>query len=199
MNKVSLFAAAGCLLLIASACGGDGKKKKSGFPDNFDTIGDAGRVAYVMGTSTPDSVARFIINTALGRVPGARFDTLANVNLYVFSTYSSKDQDTFSEEYQKLESELTLTERMTLFKKMESEDSREFGLDLGLAYVSRIRDRNMNVDEVDREIKEFRKACGSDSMTYIRFVKGFTTALEYDKGKDVKKEIYDRFASMSAE
>ena len=189
----------GGVLLSVSSCGGKDKGENTGFPSNFDTIGDAGRVAYVMRTSSPDSVARFVVNAALGRVPGARLDTMANATLYVFSNYNSDDQTIFAEEYERLESELTLTERMQLFKKGGSEDPQSFGLDLGLSYLSRVREQNLSAKDVEAEIAEFKKSCGADTMTYVRFVKGFTTALEYDKGKDVKKEIYNKFSKMTAE
>ncbi|MDE6028672.1 MAG: hypothetical protein K2G23_11420, partial [Muribaculaceae bacterium] len=90
----------------------------------------------------------------------------------------------------------TVSQRMMLFKKGSVDDPISFGLDLGLGYLSRIREHNMSANDVAKEIKDFKKECGTDTATYRRFTIGFTEALRQDKDKDVKKEIYDRFINL---
>ena len=52
----------------------------------------------------------------------------------------------------------------------------------------------MKVADVDRDLQEFRKACGTDTATYNRFLIGFRTVLRMDKGVDVPTEIYQKYA-----
>ena len=52
----------------------------------------------------------------------------------------------------------------------------------------------INLNDVEKELKAFEKACGNDTAMYRRFMIGFRTVLEVDHGKDVPEEIYSRFA-----
>lgn len=150
-----------------------------------------------MRTTSPDSTARFIIKAALGQIPGTSIDTVSNAVLYVYTFSSADDQVKFSEEYQKIIDALSPADRVTLFEKGSSEDPLEFGFELGLGYLNSIRSRNLSVNDIQKEIAELKKACGNDTSTYRRFVTGFTTVLNYDKGKDVKKEIFEKFSTLS--
>ena len=67
--KKTLLPITASLALLLTACGGK-DKKSSVFPDNFDKIGDAGRMDYMMKHVSPDSVARFA--TELRPIPGRR-------------------------------------------------------------------------------------------------------------------------------
>lgn len=188
---------AGCLLL--GACAKKTEQAPSGLPADFNSRSDAKKMEYLMRTLPADSVARFVIDAALGNKPGVSIDTVSNAVLYVYSFSSSDDQLRFSEEYQKITDSMTPAQRVKLFEKGTAEDPLEFGFELGLNYLNRVRSNNLSAKQVEKEIAELRKACAGDTMTYRRFVTGFTTVLNYDKGKDVKKEIFNRFATMSAE
>lgn len=198
MKRLSFSAGLLGVLLLAS-CGNKNKESAGAFPAGFDSMGDTGRVAYVMKNATPDSVARFILRAALGELEGARIDSLGIVTNYVYSNYSSDDQIVFGDEYDKQVSAMSLSKRMRLYALGGVDDPQGLGYELGLNYLSEIRDRNMSVEDVKREIQEFRKACGNDSATYRRFVTGFTTVLKVDSGKDVRREIYDSFVNLQAD
>ncbi len=77
---------------MVSVCSCGGKNGSGDFPDNFGTIGDAGRVSYMMKNVTPDSVARFICDAALGKVEGARIDSLPTATLYAYEHYKNTDR-----------------------------------------------------------------------------------------------------------
>lgn len=194
--KTRVYAAAVTFLILLSGCGKEEKKVEAGFPSDFNNRTDAEKVAYVMRTSTPDSVARFVMESALGRKKGIIIDTLAIAELYVYSNYNSEKQLIYAEESSRIKEGLTLAEQMYLFKKGSTESPVMFGLNLGLTYLGRIREHNMMAKEVEKEIADFKKMCGDDTTTYRRFVTGFTEALRQDKDKDVKREIYDRFINM---
>lgn len=175
------------------SCGGkkDGEGK---YPENFGTIGDAGRVAYVMRLAEPDSVARFIIYGALGR-NDARIDTLATATNYAYEKLTGDALDRFSAEYDSVVESLPLGEKMKVYMLGGMEDPQGLGFKLGLEYLGSIRDGSKSADEVEREIREFKTACGSDTATYRRFIIGFRTVLQVDSGKDVSAEIYRRFVN----
>ena len=65
------------------------------------------------------------------------------------------------------------------------EDPQGLGLQLGLEYMQSVRENNLSVDDVKRELKAFKQACGNDSNTYKRFIIGFRTVLEADSGRDM--------------
>lgn len=163
------------------------------FPSDFNTKSDSEKVAYVMQRTTPDSVARFLCNASIGRIPGIKIDTLSTATLYAYDHYKGKDIETFQAEFDNYSSSLPLTPKMQLLFKAGTEDPVKLGYQLGLEYVSQIREKNMSVNDVEKEISEFKKACGSDTDTYTRFIQGFKFALESDRGKDLNEEIYRRF------
>lgn len=84
---------------VVSVCSCGGKNGSGDFPDNFGTIGDAGRVSYMMKNVTPDSVARFICDAALGKVEGARIDSLPTATLYAYEHYKNTDLASFAAQY----------------------------------------------------------------------------------------------------
>ena len=181
------------ILSLVTSCGGKGKNSGNGFPENFGSIGDSGRVAYMMKNTTPDSVARFICASALGRVEGSRIDTLALATAYAYENYKGEELETFGAEYERFVSALSLADRMKIYALGGTEDPQGLGLQLGLEYMQTIRDNNMSAEDVEKELAEFKKACADDPDTYERFLIGFKTVLKADNGKDMPKEIYDKF------
>ncbi|MDE6772160.1 MAG: hypothetical protein K2J49_06120, partial [Muribaculaceae bacterium] len=87
------------MLFTAVACGGSEAKEISILPPDFADAGDAGQVDYMMKSSTPDSVARFICNAALGKVENARIDTLSIAAAYAYENYNDSDLILFSREF----------------------------------------------------------------------------------------------------
>lgn len=196
--KKLLFAAAALAALGLASCHG-GKGNNGEFPDNFNSIGDAGRVAYVMENSSPDSVARFICRAALGEIEGARIDTFANATLYAYDHYRDDDLAAFSSEFDSYSASLPLPKKMKIYSLAAKTDPQGLGYQLGLEYVNNIRTRKMTADEVAAELKDFRRACATDPQTYHRFVKGFKIVLEMERNNGVPSDVYARFINMSEE
>ena len=197
LSKSLPFSGIGALLmlslcLVAASCG-----KKSGdsgnFPENFNGLSDAEKVAYVMRHATPDSVARFICDASLGRVEGISIASLAAASNHAYENYTGDDLATFYAEYDRYESDMPLPEKMKLYVLAGKEDPQKLGYELGLSYVGNIRDNHLTADQVEKELKEFKKACGDDSDTYRRFIIGFHTALELERNNGFPQEIYSRF------
>lgn len=180
--------------ILISSCGGKGKSDKT-YPDNFNSIGDAGRIDYLirMGVS-PDSVARYIIYGALDR-NDAKIDTFALATNHAYETYRDADAEAFSIEYDGLVENLPLADKMKVYMLAGTEDPQGLGYRLGLEYMSSVRDGNKKSSEIEKELKEFKKACGTDTAMYRRFIVGFRTVLKVDHGKDMPEEIYQKFVN----
>jgi len=187
------------LVSVAAFCSCGSKHDAEDFPENFDKIGDAGRVAYMMEHVGADSVARFICDAALGKVKGAKIDTITIATLYAYENYKNEDLASFSDAFDNYSANLPLSEKMKIYSMSGKTDPQGLGYQLGLEYVNSIRMKRMSGQDVEREIIEFKKACGSDKDTYRRFVKGFKTVLQLDRGNDLPQEVYDRFINMSEE
>lgn len=187
MKKIAVTALGAVLL---AGCGGKGEKEGQ-YPKNFGQIGDAGRVAWMMKKVPADSLARWIIRGALGSEPGARVDTLAIATSYAYEHLAADSLDSFSAAYDGYVESLPIGDKMKIYRLAGSEDPQQFGYRLGLEYMGSIREDHKKAEEVERELRELKKACGTDTATYRRFLIGFKTVLEMDRGKDVPEEIYN--------
>lgn len=182
-----------CAAAMLTACSG-ANKSDGHFDEGFQKLSDGDKVAYVMQNATPDSVARFIVDAAIGRIPGVTIQSLPEATLYAYEHYKSeKDLQTFSVAYDDYAESLPLEGKMKVMRLAGEIDPQGIGYQLGLQYVSHIRDGEMSVDEVTTEIEAFRKACADDDMMFQRFITGFKVALEADRGKDLKNDIYLKF------
>ena len=182
-------------LLLIPACGGKGDRS-NGFPDDFKTLSDSQKVAYMMQHASADSVARFIIYAALGKVEGVRLDSLNEASLIAYETYTDTALQTFSWEFDRVAEELPLHDKMRLRALVGSEDPQGLGLTLGLEYMNQIRIKEMTADQVEAELKELKRACSDDPDLYARFLIGFRTVLRHDRNSDMPAEIYSRFLNF---
>lgn len=192
-NKTAIFSVISLFLIFLSSCKGRSNGNGDGFPPDFNSKGDGYRVAYMMQHASPDSVARFICFAALGMVPDTHIDTLATATLYAYENYRDSDAIRFGDEYDRIVSDMPLDKKMRLYVLGGSEDPQSLGFKLGLEYMSHIREMRLSPDDVEKELNAFRKACGSDTATYRRFIIGFKTVLKADRGKDLSEDIYNRF------
>ncbi len=182
---------AGMLLLVA--CGGKTKAVEPPFPTNFNSLSDESKVAFMMEKVTPDSVARFICDGALGKIKDAHIDTIAIAVAYAYEHYNDSSLMYFSREFDDYSSNLDLPDKMRIYLMAGLSDPKRLGYELGLEYVDHIREERMKVADVKNEIEAFKTACADDSVTYVRFLKGFKTVLRLDHGKDLPEEIYQAF------
>lgn len=180
-------------MLFLAGCKSKPLEKEVAFPPEFADLDDASMVEFMMKNSTPDSVARFVCDAALGKVKEGRIDTLAIAAAYAYEHYSDSDLVDFSREFDSYSANLPLEDKMKIYSMAGTVDPQGLGYELGLEYVSHIREQRMNVADVKKELEAFKKACAEDSVTYVRFMKGFKTVLKADHGKDLAEEIYEMF------
>lgn len=188
MKKILCLVAA--MPLLFAACGGKGS---GSMPDNFNSMTDAAKMAYMMKTVSPDSVARFVCNSSLGMVENARIDTFPNAILYAYENYKGDSLTQFCTEFEAYSAALPLQHKMKIYNLSGKTDPMGLGYQLGLEYVDNIRRKKMTASQVADEIEAFRKACGSDTDTYDRFYKGFQTALAADSGIELDPSVKQRF------
>lgn len=180
------------LLVFMPACSGK-DSGSNGFPEDFNSLSDFQKVAYMMDHASADSVARFIIYASLGKVSGVKIDTINNATLMAYENYKDTALQTFSWEFDRLSEELPLHDKMKLRSLVGAEDPQGLGLTLGLEYMNQIRLKGMTADEVLAELKELKRVCADQPDLYARFIIGFRTVLRYDKNSDMPKGIYTTF------
>ncbi len=190
--RASLFIA-GILLIALTGCKGKNSASDTDFPENFAQLPDTAQVSFVMKNATPDSVARFICASVLGKVPQSNIRNLAIATNYAFESYSDNDLGIFSNTYDEYVASLPLADKMTIYAKAGTDDPQGLGLQLGLEYMQSIREKNLTPDQVEEELKALKNACKDEPETYERFLVGFKTVLKVDQNSDVPKDIYDRF------
>lgn len=194
--RTLLIVFAAMMVAVVAGCKGGKADSQSDFPAGFNALPDTAKVAYVMKNATPDSVARFICRASLGQLKDARIENLGIATNYAYEKYVGKDADTFGSEYDNFVSALPLADKMRMYAMAGIEDPQGLGLQLGLEYLQSIREKNMSVKDVDTELAAFRKACGADTTLYDRFMTGFRTVLEVDSGRDVPREIYEKYIDI---
>lgn len=175
-----------------TGCRGD-ENANGGMPADFNSLTNNQKMSEVMKRMPADSAARFICDAALDKIPGVRVDSLAMMTLYAYENYHGENVDKFQNGLDSYIAELPLDEKWIIKQKIGTEDATQTAYSLGLEYTSQIRDNHKTVAEVEQEIKKFRKACGSDTATYNRFITAFRIALENDHGVDLPEDIYRKF------
>lgn len=181
------------MALLATSCGHKDARDENALPPEFATMGDSGRVRYMMDRVSPDSVARFICNATLGKIPPARIDTFANATLYAYENYKDSALTVFSEAMDNYMTELPLPDKMRMLAIAGTTDPQGLGYELGLEYANNIRDNTKTLPEVEKEIEALRDACGSDTVTFQRFMIGFKTVLRIDSGRGLPAGIVERY------
>lgn len=179
--------------LLLAGCGGKTETAERRFPADFNSRDDVSKVEYMMQQVSPDSVARFICDGALGKIDGVTIDTIAVAVAYAYEHYNDSTLMNFSREFDDYSSNLDLPDKMRIYLMAGLSDPKRLGYELGLEYVDHIREDSMKVAEVKKEIEAFKEACAEDSVTYVRFLKGFKTVLRLDHGRDLPEEIYTAF------
>lgn len=191
--KIFHFTGIAVLLLLLAACSKKGNGDAIEIPANFNAIGDTARVAFMIRNVEPDSVARFICYGALGRSEQGRIDSLGIATSYAYEKYTGQDLVLFADQYENFVASLQLPDKMKMYAMAGVEDPQKLGLQLGLEYMQQIRDKNLSVEDVEKELAAFKKACGDDEETYRRFIVGFHTVLKADNGHDMPRAIYEKF------
>ena len=164
-------------LFIFASCGKKEGASGVSIPNDFNTLSVEQKIDYLAENESPEKVAQFIINAALGKEEGVSLD-LRNATVYAYSHYKEADRKKFAEDYDKIVSSLPTPEKMKLYYAGGQINTFELGCHLGRDYIKSVRDNSSNAGAVKEEITEFEKACNGDSATYQKFVAGLFFAAE---------------------
>lgn len=194
MHSLKKTAAAALLACVLVACG---KKSEAELPSDFNSMSDSAKVEWLISQKVaPDSVARFIGRASLGEIRGVKIDTLSNALLFAYEKYRGDDLATFSSAFDDYKSSLPLDKKMSIYLLSGETDDMGVGYQLGLEFVSTIREQQLDAAQIRKQIEALRKASAGAPDTYTRFVKGFKLALEADRGKDLDEKIYNEFINL---
>lgn len=178
-------------MMVMAGCG---KKDGLNFPSNFKSLSTEDKMEYLMAHMEPDSLARFICNSAMGKIYDSRIE-LQPARAYAYEHYDEDKVIVFEEEILRYEQSLPLHEKVKFAKLSAAEDPDIFSYELGLGYVGSIRENKKSIKEIDEELANLRKECQYDPDFYKRFMKGFKTALRLDRHHDLDDNIYVKFIS----
>lgn len=186
------------LLILAVVSCGKKESSETILPNNGKGMTDEQKVAYLMKTTTPDSVANLICRAAIGEEKSFKIDTLANAMFYCYENYTDEDLQTFSNAVDTYTESLPLNLKMKLLKLEGQDDEMAIGYELGLAYVNVIRLEKRDAASIEKEIAALKTHCDKnpeDSAMYKRFLTGFKVALDMDGNADIPAQIYKKYSS----
>lgn len=178
--------------LTFSSCGSS-DAGKNGYPT--ESLSDTAKVSFIMERCKPDSVAKYICNTFLGWNNGATLKSMSDAVTYAYTHYQGDDLIVFSETFDDYTNSLPLPSRMIILSKAAVSDADGLGYRLGLEYAADIQSNRKNLQEIDREISELKKACGADSMTYFRMLTGLSVALAQPEYKSLPSDILKKYGT----
>lgn len=181
----------GVSALIVSGCSRSGSDN---LPGNFKSMPTDRQMDVLMEEMTPDSVASYICNAAMGKKYDTRVE-LAKAKAYAYEHYNEEQILQFDEVIARYKEALPLHEKVRFAKLEGSEDLDMYSYELGLAYVGMIREEKKDVQQVSDELGKLMKECQLDKDFYKKFMKGFKTALKYDRHHDLDDKIYLKFIS----
>lgn len=187
-----------CVMLL-TACGnkgGDNVEDLSGLPSDFKTAPDTLKVKALMDLKiSPDSIAVFLCEAGAGMRPGVKVKDFADITTYMYTHCSEEDFEIFSTTFDSHVETLTPAQRMNLYAIVAQEDGNadKMGYELGLVYINSVMERDLTLGAVDKEIAEFRRACGKDEDTYNRFLKGFAVAISTRQPGELPAELVRKY------
>lgn len=149
---------------------------------------------FLMANMRPDSVALYICDAAMGKKYDTNID-LAEAKSYAYEHYNENQVLAFEQACSEYAESLPLNERVKFTKLENLEDVESYSYELGLSYIGNIREEKKDIKEVEDDLEKLMKECQDDKEFYKRFIKGFKTALEYDRHHDLDDKIYLKFIS----
>ena len=170
------------------------KDVTSSFPGDFKSLPTDKKMEYLMANMRPDSVALYICDAAMGKKYDSRIE-LAEAKAYAYDHYNEEQILAFEQACSDYKEDLPLNEKVKFIKLEAAEDPDMYSYELGLKYIGKIREDKKDIKQVEEELDKLMKECQTDKDFYKRFMKGFKTALDYDRHHDLDDKIYLKFIS----
>lgn len=194
MLKVSAILTAA--LMALGGCKGDeaADATTAAMPGNFSSSPDSVKVKMLLDHNVSlDSLANYICRAAAGEIKNVNITDFGQIDAYIYTHRGEKDYEVYALAFDECKKSLPLTSKLTLYRKNALLDPDKVGYQLGLEYVNDVMDKKLTIGKVDREVAEFRKACGDDEDTYKRFLKGFAVGLSTRAAGEIPQDILAQY------
>jgi len=196
LSMLALVIAAGCIASCKK--GQDLDSTTSKMPANFASLPDTTKVRHLIDKQVPlDSIAVYLCDAAIGRIKNVHVDNFTDIDTYIYTHCGDKDFEVYALALDEYKKSLPLVDKLTLYKKTSLDDPDKIGYKLGLEYVNSVMEKKLAIGKVDREIADFRRACGNDDDTYNRFLIGFSTGIRSRTAGEISPDIVERYGSAS--
>lgn len=165
-------------------------------PSDFSALPDTAKVRALidMGVS-PDTMAVFVSEVAAGMRPGISIQSPEDVLTYVYTNCSDEDFTMFSATFESHVENLPPAAKMKVYALSASAagNADKMGYKIGLEYLNSVLEKDLSIGAIDKEIAEFRRACGKDEDTYQRFLKGFAAAISTRAPGELPAELVSKY------
>ncbi len=188
--KASVLCAAA--LIWASGCKNNeaDDATTAAMPRNFASSSDSVKVKMLLDHNVSlDSLAQYVCLAAAGEIKNVNITDFGQIDAYIYTHRGEKDYEVYALAFDECRKSLPLTSKLTLYKKNALQDPDKIGYQLGLEYVNDVMDKKLTIGKIDKEVAEFRKACGADEDTYKRFLKGFSVGLSTRASGEIQDDI----------
>lgn len=179
------------LSITSVSCNNSNDNTTNLFPN--DNLCDTAKVAFMINKVSPDSVARFICNSAIGLNTNVSIDSLHNAVMYAYNRFSNDDLQSFCNEFDKYAENLPLDSKMKLLYLAAHVNPDKLGYRLGLDYAMLLLTKEISLTDIDNEIEAFRNACGDDQQTYLQVLNGLSIALNLPEYSQIPKEVINKY------
>lgn len=183
-----------CMLLCACNGKDSDNSTMAGLPRDFSSKPDSTKVHMLLDNGMPlDSLAVYVCKAAVGDIQGVSINDFASIDAYIYAAKGEKEYEVYALAFDECKKQLSLVKKLRLYKKNALEDPDKIGYQLGLQYVNDVIYNKLTIGKVDREIADFRRACGDDEDTYNRFLKGFAVGISTRTPGEVPQDIIDQY------
>ena len=179
-----------------SSCRAD----KGGFPENFAEYGDSEKISYMIENCVPDSVARFICDSYLGKCDDIIILDFPESVRFAASRYTGSSLNDFSVTLSRRVCELSPEEKVRIYLAAGEKDLQRLGFKIGSDYVEGLQTGEYSQNDVAVELREFSKILRQDSVKLCRFSNGMKIAFydpthnDNDLSESIKEELLKNLA-----
>lgn len=165
-------------------------------PDAFAAWSDSTKIDYLLNNGfTIDSIASFVIMCAEGSNTDISFNDYDSIEYYINNRLGSESAQRYGVLIEANLQTLPLAAKYSVYLRLPIGKNSLLGYNLGLEYVDRILNTELNLGRIDLEIAEFHRACGSNEGVFEDFLDGFAAALKQCRDTSLSPEIISKYGS----
>lgn len=174
------------LMMISLFCGcafshADTTEK---LPAEFQQLNDTAKVAYMMKRLAPDSMARFVCNSALNKIPLSPIDSFAATVRYLYTAYNDSDLVVFCEELNTYPATLSPSEKIKIYLMASENKPARLGYRMGKDYAAELKKGKISLEIMKEEIEIIKDSLRQDSNDFNKFFAGLKTGLNSEEADE---------------